>query len=170
MQPSRKPRGPIVSIALQYPQTGRTSGNSRRSTSMTLSYVLAVPSDGSNLRQLTTTAWYHIACTSCSTLRRVEPHATSCYSPTIRLLSVLQYPQTGRTSCNPRSARYQRSKGRTCSTLRRVEPHATGSVQPQTYTIEHLQYPQTGRTSCNADANLALAQAVVLQYPQTGRT
>src|SRR5712692_9964295 len=82
---------------LQYPQTGRTSGNSRRSTSMTLSYVLAVPSDGSNLRQLTTTSWYHIACTSCSTLRRVEPQATSCYSPTIRLLSVLQYPQTGRT-------------------------------------------------------------------------
>src|SRR5713226_1111893 len=100
MQPSRKPRGPIVSIALQYPQTGRTSGNSRRSTSMTLSYVLAVPSDGSNLRQLTTTAWYHIACTSCSTLRRVEPHATGSVQPQTYTIEHLQYPQTGRTSCN----------------------------------------------------------------------
>src|SRR6266849_1061550 len=108
-------------LILQYPQTGRTSGNSRRSTSMTLSYVLAVPSDGSNLRQLTTTAWYHIACTSCSTLRRVEPHATSCYSPTIRLLSVLQYPQTGRTSCN-----------------------ADANLALAQAVV--LQYPQTGRT------------------------
>src|SRR6266851_675098 len=61
------------SAFLQYPQTGRTSGNQ--------------PNLTNNL----------FANWSCSTLRRVEPHATSCYSPTIRLLSVLQYPQTGRT-------------------------------------------------------------------------
>src|SRR6266566_9897811 len=83
----------------------------------------------------------------CSTLRRVEPYATSSGS---RL----------------RSAR------RACSTLRRVEPYATLQRHVDTHaSLDDLQYPQTGRTLCNyAPGDILFYTAHHLQYPQTGRT
>src|SRR5229473_1532784 len=62
---------------LQYPQTGRTSGNANCVAKPDVLVDLAVPSDGSNLRQLSNSG---------------DPY---------QLEPVLQYPQTGRTSGNP---------------------------------------------------------------------
>src|SRR5713226_4989357 len=93
----------------------------------------------------------HAGVSTCSTLRRVEPHATGGGYLLDSALLDLQYPQTGRTSCNFQtntcdwyhSGLQYPLTGRTsgngtlklvvvtlsasCSTLRRVEPHATAS-------------------------------------------
>src|SRR6266849_1180946 len=86
---------------LQYPQTGRTSGNTYGVAKADVLVPLAVPSDGSNLRQLSNSG---------------DPY---------QLEPVLQYPQTGGTSCNPAGSRVDLSCQSPCSTLRRVEPQAT---------------------------------------------
>ncbi len=61
---------------LQYPQTGRTSGNLELVEEMSRTRNLAVPSDGSNLMQ-----------------RPISGNLQL-------IVGALQYPQTGRTSCN----------------------------------------------------------------------
>src|SRR5216683_686918 len=113
----------------------------------------------------------HRAFLSCSTLRRVEPHATTQSSI---FMAIRKHP---------------------CITLRRVEPHATyqrvlgggkrddlavpsdgsnlmqpASVAHQSRACKPLQYPQTGRTSCNFFLSLFTFPDTGLQYPQTGRT
>src|SRR5579871_5352395 len=88
-----------IRIILQYPHTGRTS--------------------------CIWTAWPTRCLTgwNCSTLTRVELHA-SHPRPQWRATPVLlQYPHTGRTSC-------------------------IDLAQPIVYANEQLQYPHTGRTSC----------------------
>src|SRR5713101_2419921 len=62
---------------LQYPLTGRTSCNQTYGSAFTPASALAVPSDGSNLMQLVVGICLIRRCSTCSTLRRVEPHATS---------------------------------------------------------------------------------------------
>src|SRR5216684_2003997 len=88
-------------------------------------------------------------------------------------LNCLQYPLTGRTSCNdrieaanecrtdfavPSDGSNLRQHGRspmlayisqTCSTLKRVEPQATPMRLSSFCDSAFLQYPQTGRTSGN---------------------
>src|SRR6266851_1238393 len=132
---------------------------------------------------------------TCSTLRRVEPHATHVGDGNTQSFPILQYPQTGRTSCNntilyfhghpktclqyPQTGRtscnlakssWRRKKRRSCSTLRRVEPHATFLTCPYAVAVKSLQYPQTGRTSCNSSPAHLQPSSLDLQYPQTGRT
>src|SRR5713101_4699815 len=109
--------------------------------------ILAVPSDGSNLMQ-------PITCSSATFIigLAVPSDGSNLMQPTLPLCwmngsSNLQYPQTGRTSCN-------------------------NSIKDAVYgTASILQYPQTGRTSCN---NTILYfhghPKTCLQYPQTGRT
>src|SRR6266849_3172263 len=87
----------------------------------TIGNALAVPSDGSNLMQLLLPPIATSTTPSCSTLRRVEPNATT-----------YTYAQPF----------VQRS----CSTLRRVEPNATLWIDVSTTEAVDLQYPQTGRT------------------------
>src|SRR5216684_3712322 len=70
-----------TAYVLQYPQTGRTSCNGSPTTSEMTSTPLAVPSDGSNLMQPMWETAIHRAFLSCSTLRRVEPHATAAIPP-----------------------------------------------------------------------------------------
>jgi len=86
------------------------------------------------------------------------------------VVSDLQYPQTGRTSCNLAKSSWRRKKRRSCSTLRRVEPHATFLTCPYAVAVKSLQYPQTGRTSCNSSPAHLQPSSLDLQYPQTGRT
>src|SRR5260370_14700146 len=62
---------------LQYPQTGRTSCNDTFLIPEVEPNKLAVPSDGSNLLQLLLSSAAMCSCASCSTLRRVEPLATT---------------------------------------------------------------------------------------------
>src|SRR5713226_4319698 len=66
---------------------------------------------------------------ACSTLSRVEPHATHRATPSHRVLPVLQYPLTGRTSCNRSHGQAHATLQGSCSTLSRVEPHATCSFE-----------------------------------------
>src|SRR5713101_2632082 len=80
---------------------------------------LAVPSDGSNLMQLLLPPIATSTTPSCSTLRRVEPNATT-----------YTYAQPF----------VQRS----CSTLRRVEPNATPSNHGNTTTLSALAVPSDG--------------------------
>ena len=132
---------------LQYPQTGRTSCN--------LVYLLAP------LELILT----------CSTLRRVEPHATLLTAPEFAIVPVLQYPQTGRTSCNRRKL----LPGASMPHLA-VPSDGSNLMQHQGNTLISgntfvLQYPQTGRTSCNVKCHLDYLYWIGnLQYPQTGRT
>ncbi len=161
-------------LILQYPQTGRTSGNcptlviptSWSRSCSTLRRVephatqqeaawtyrvnrLAVPSDGSNLRQLTAQHIDDIVIRPCSTLRRVEPQATYHNRLVSHRLHLLQYPQTGRTSGN-----ILLLPDNTAALRLAVPSDGSNLMQPpfgQVPTIKrpHLQYPQTGRTSCN---------------------
>src|SRR6266436_551897 len=105
---------------------------------------LAVPSDGSNLMQ-------HIA-----TTYRYLDHAS------------LQYPQTGRTSCNRWKAGEAPLEENPCSTLRRVEPHATEEKRRWISTALSLQYPQTGRTSCNWAGLRLRSWSMKLAVPSDG--
>ena len=156
---------------LQYPQTGRTSCNLLDMPVCRSSQILAVPSDGSNLMQL-------ITCSSATFIigLAVPSDGSNLMQPTLPLCwmngsSNLQYPQTGRTSCN-------------------------NSIKDAVYgTAYVLQYPQTGRTSCNGSPTTSEMTSTplavpsdgsnlmqrcnawvrslpesVLQYPQTGRT
>src|SRR5260221_13146814 len=95
---------------LQYPQTGRTLCNPKMVALAPRSRYLAVPSDGSNPMQQRRLAVLLYVRYTCSTLRRVEPYATSplflCTMPSTEL----QYPQKGRTLCKPQivlNAMYQ---------------------------------------------------------------
>ena len=82
----------------------------------------------------------------------------------------LQYPQTGRTSCNLEKMLNERrttllqypQTGRTSCNWRLPDSDRWQCIP--------LQYPQTGRTSCNASALNQPASPIHLQYPQTGRT
>src|SRR6266571_4407593 len=65
----------------------------------------------------------------CSTLSRVEPHATSYAAGPGSVAFILQYPKPGRTSCNICGANRIRECQEPCSTLSRVEPHATSLEQ-----------------------------------------
>src|SRR6266566_2209025 len=85
---------------------------------------LAVPSDGSNPMQRKTGVLSVDIPQPCSTLRRVEPYATSVRHERTNAPLSLQYPQTGRTLCN----------------LQWI---------PSALCLMRLQYPQTGRTLCN---------------------
>ncbi len=134
---------------LQYPLTGRTSCNDRIEAANECRTDFAVPSDGSNLRQLRTrrlcVLFSRLAVPSdgsnlrqhgrspmlayisqtCSTLKRVEPQATR---PITRSGMASQVA---------------------CSTLKRVEPQATPMRLSSFCDSAFLQYPQTGRTSGN---------------------
>src|SRR6266446_6021000 len=90
-----------------------------------LAKQLAVPSDGSNLMQRDEHQRIANAFSACSTLRRVEPHATAVSRFAASRSHALQYPQTGRTSCNQTLLSLANFTSSSCSTLRRVEPHAT---------------------------------------------
>ncbi len=153
---------------LQYPQTGRTSCNTKNDEQPNhAAHKLAVPSDGSNLMQRPVcdskdksgdlavpsdgsnlmqrgyrSRGRRQACT-CSTLRRVEPHATWTAADTAWFVTNLQYPQTGRTSCNF-----------ACNVRKRYDPD--------------LQYPQTGRTSCNRTGDHAHKHTTALAVPSDG--
>src|SRR5579864_5372166 len=86
-------------------------------------WQIAVPSIGSNLMHRS----WHPRCRSlprnCSTLNRVEPHASCGCKVAARPPLSLQYPESGRTSC-----------------IRTY--FVSASVQLV------LQYPESGRTSC----------------------
>src|SRR5216683_990600 len=134
---------------LQYPLTGRTSCNDRIEAANECRTDFAVPSDGSNLRQLRTrrlcVLFSRLAVPSdgsnlrqhgrspmlayisqtCSTLKRVEPQATPTRLSSFCDSAFLQYPQTGRTSGNQPNLTNNLFANWSCSTLRRVEPQAT---------------------------------------------
>src|SRR6266851_849531 len=137
-------------LILQYPQTGRTSGNcptlviptSWSRSCSTLRRVephatqqeaawtyrvnrLAVPSDGSNLRQHLATPRQYGCSPSCSTLRRVEPNATPVRPGTNDQKAALAVPSDGSNLMQPEASNRKPTRLSTCSTLRRVEPHAT---------------------------------------------
>src|SRR6266851_5104334 len=88
----------------------------------------------------------HRAFLSCSTLRRVEPHATSQRVLGGGKRDDLAVPSDGSNLMQPASVAHQ---SRAC---------------------KPLQYPQTGRTSCNFFLSLFTFPATCLQYLQTGRT
>ncbi len=105
---------------------------------------------------------------TCSTLRRVEPHATSRNPALLSSSSALQYPQTGRTSCNFSRASFSATGSKSCSTLRRVEPLATTHSSSLKLNRINLQYPQTGRTSCNSCSQALRCARVPLAVPSDG--
>src|SRR5216683_2405092 len=129
---------------LQYPQTGRTSCNLLDMPVCRSSQILAVPSDGSNLMQL-------ITCSSATFIIElaVPSDGSNLMQPTLPLCwmngsSNLQYPQTGRTSCN-------------------------NSIKDAVYgTAYVLQYPQTGRTSCNGSPTTSEMTNTPLAVPSDG--
>src|SRR6266851_425658 len=183
-------------LILQYPQTGRTSGNcptlviptSWSRSCSTLRRVephapqqeaawtyrvnrLAVPSDGSNLRQLTAQHIDDIVIRPCSTLRRVEPQATYHNRLISHRLHLLQYPQTGRTSGNilllPDNT----------AALRLAVPSDGSNLMQQLQRCH--DHPGLRRLAVPSDGSnlMQLATTVsfpcvppVLQYPLTGRT
>src|SRR5258708_1905203 len=139
---------------------------------------LAVPSDGSNPMQPVQAGVITPKLSACSTLRRVEPYATTTFPIATTKWTILQYPQTGRTLCNHHTKAAERStvhlavpsdgstplqrarspstasQGHSCSTLRRVEPYATISRISSTHYVILLQFPQAGRTLCNEHKSL----------------
>src|SRR6266851_4952528 len=137
----------IIKQPLQYPQTGRTSCNPERFVDLAdVVSDLQYPQTGRTSCNLAKSSWRRKKSQSCSTLRRVEPHATH------HLLI-----------CNLHH--------RTCSTLRRVEPHATHVAAVLDEWIIELAVPSDGSNlmqQCNAWVR-SLPESV-LQYPQTGRT
>src|SRR5260370_8458463 len=83
---------------LQSPQRGRTPCNEAFLIPQVEPNKLAVPSDGSNLLQLLLSSAAMCSCASCSTLRRVEPLATTRQTRAPRATRPLYNPQTGRPS------------------------------------------------------------------------
>src|SRR6266446_5330538 len=85
-------------------------------------------------------------------------------------MPALQYPQTGRTSCNLFT-----NLSPAIAIMLAVPSDGSNLMQP---TIARsnpgynpvLQYPQTGRTSCNCLEIWRCQVGLDLQYPQTGRT
>ncbi len=139
--------GTLLSLKLlQYPHTGRTSCiQHARLRRRAVQFVIAVPSHGSNFMHPGRRCVGNSASGHCSTLTRVELHASyrsGDRSPTARRL---QYPHTGRTSC--------------------IRCHLRLAVR-----FRLLQYPHTGRTSCIMIFLSALDACKRLQYPHTGRT
>ncbi len=204
---------------LQYPQSGRTSCIQQQSISAIPTYRIAVPSIGSNLMHHDlrrgqesgagiavpsigsnlmhpfSVSPSSLSSSDCSTLNRVEPHASPPRpgSPGLRLK--LQYPQSGRTSCIFRFFAIRLEAFLYCSTLNRVEPHASLMRRINSVVKFILQYPQSGRTSCikvllrakmpmkwncstlnRVEPHASEVQQVqaffvlLLQYPQSGRT
>src|SRR6266849_1061553 len=115
----------MCGLILQYPQTGRTSGNCP---------TLVIP-----------TSWSR----SCSTLRRVEPHATQQEAAWTYRVNRLAVPSDGSNLRQLTAQHIDHIDIRPCSTLRRVEPQATYHNRLVSHRLHLLQYPQTGRTSCN---------------------
>src|SRR6266446_4335110 len=129
---------------------------------------LAVPSDGSNLMQHIATTYRYL---DHAILQYPQTGRTSCNSAAAAVSApslCLQYPQTGRTSCNRWKAGEAPLEENPCSTLRRVEPHATEEKRRWMSTALSLQYPQTGRTSCNWAGLRLRSWSMKLAVPSDG--
>src|SRR6266851_3921747 len=134
-------------LILQYPQTGRTSGNCP---------TLVIPTSFSR---------------SCSTLRRVEPQATYHNRLVSHRLHLLQYPQTGRTSGNilllPDNT----------AALRLAVPSDGSNLMQQLQRchdhpgLRRLAVPSDGSNLMQLATTVSFpCVPPVLQYPLTGRT
>src|SRR5713101_9639582 len=83
---------------------------------------------------------------TCSTLRRVEPNATACTCSIWTRATTLAVPSDGSNLMQPRGIACRTDSRWPCSTLRRVEPNATKISSWLCLHLHNLQYPQTGRT------------------------
>src|SRR3989442_409022 len=113
-------------MSLQYPQTGRTLCNDigfacHKRTAATCSTLRRVEPYATSLTLAEIAAFQR----PCSTLRQVNPYATSMLRRIDNALISLQSPQTGRTLCNGMGVHDNSFLAAACSTLRRVEPYAT---------------------------------------------
>ncbi len=183
-------------MALQYPHTGRTSCIHSIILCIGLPSGIAVPSHGSNFMHLTrggdsgatgrviavpshgSNFMHHIEklvrraiCSYCSTLTRVELHASTRTVHPRSSSTCIAVPSHGSNFMHPSPPLCRRRCRRNCSTLTRVELHASGYYRVTDKDGNVLQYPHTGRTSCISPTsmNVALLKAA-LQYPHTGRT
>src|SRR5713226_8096079 len=102
MQPHFRGIHEAARASLQYPLTGRTSCNPWSASSMyPTAGSLAVPSHGSNLMQRIV-LHHRIACyLSCSTLSRVEPHATARTVKLMQRFKALAVPSHGSNLMQP---------------------------------------------------------------------
>ena len=132
---------------------------------------------------------------TCSTLRRVEPHATSTCTSSVSMVPALAVPSDGSNLMQPKDGGGFAATVSPCSTFRRVEPHATtltaarnaataylavpsdGSnlMQPPAYNVTRdipsLAVPSDGSNLMqHSIAQIQVAMYSHLQYPQTGRT
>ena len=111
---------------LQYPHTGRTSCIVARSARRQVANRIAVPSHGSNFMHPHRYPRRRVAATNCSTLTRVELHASSSIESMVRRCvncSTLTRVELHASACVDSAA----SLSADCSTLTRVELHASSS-------------------------------------------
>ncbi len=166
------PRPPASDAHIAVPSHGSNFMHPPPSLSRRPARSIAVPSHGSNFMHPEYDASSSRRKDYCSTLTRVELHASPGRSLRHLLAGLLQYPHTGRTSCigpavpgdaNPvriavpshgsnfmhPERRHRSVRPPTyCSTLTRVELHASWNKTEQRMYPIRLQYPHTGRTSC----------------------
>ncbi len=157
--------------------------------------AIAVPSIGSNLMHRRCFPPSSARSSNCSTLNRVEPHASLSSFDQAARNRAIAVPSIGSNLMHRNWQPPTRHSSTYCSTLNRVEPHASLTHLALSHGCWTLQYPQSGRTSCIAKVprGLMILQSiavpsigsnlmhqaevqkqpmvsVVLQYPQSGRT
>jgi hypothetical protein len=135
-----------------------------------MSGSLSVPSNGSMWMQLRTDAYRMLACTSFSTLERVDVDATTPDSRASSFSEALSVPSNGSMWMQQAGERRARSVFAPFSTLERVDVDATQRHAPAVAHHPPLSVPSNGSMWMQHRQVVTLADGTkIFQYPRTGR-